>query len=163
MKQTHDAPKIQLKELISLHESRVAVIYTDWNAEIVQSLYLSCVSLLQKKKLKDKNLISIKVPGSFELPTAAKLILENEKVDAVICLGCIVKGETSHFEFISSAVTNAIMELNLKYNTPVIFGVITPHNFQQAKDRAGGSVGNKGAEAAVAAMQMIALNQKFKS
>ena len=161
MSASHNAPIVDLKKLISLSDSKIAVITTEWNFEITNALHAACIQLLKKKKIKDKNLFQYSVPGSFELPAAAKMVIENRKVDAVICLGCVIKGQTSHFEFISTAVTNGIMDLNLRYNVPVILGVITPHNLEQAKDRAGGKVGNKGTEAAIAAIKMIELKNKI--
>ena len=102
------------------------------------------------------------VPGSYELTLGAQLQLETQDVDAVICLGCVIQGETRHFDFICDAVAHGITNLNIKYLKPVIFGVLTPNNQQQAIDRAGGKHGNKGDEAAATAIKMLALKQKLK-
>ncbi len=97
------------------------------------------------------------VPGTFELPYAAQKLIKDEKLDAAICIGCVIKGDTDHDKYINAAVTNAIMDLNLKHELPVIFGVLTPNTKQQALDRAGGKHGNKGVEAAVSALKMSAI------
>ncbi len=97
------------------------------------------------------------VPGSFELPLGALRLLNTEKYNSVICLGCVIQGETRHFDFICDAVSHGIMDLNLRTNTPVIFGVLTTNTLQQAKDRAGGKHGNKGVEAGITALKMIAI------
>ena len=112
--------------------------------------------------MKGKNITTLEVPGSFELPSAAKMVVENRKVDAVICLGCIIKGETRHDEFIAQAVARGIMDLNLRYNIPFIFGVLTCETREQAIDRAGGKHGNKGVEAAATAIKMIAIKNSLR-
>ena len=103
----------------------------------------------------------LNVPGSFELPLGAKWILEAHAPDAVLCLGCVIQGETRHFDFICQAVSEGIMQLGLEYKTPVIFGVLTTENKQQALDRSGGKYGNKGVEAAVSALHMASHKRKF--
>ena len=97
------------------------------------------------------------VPGSFELPLGAQWLIESKQVDAVLCLGCVIQGETRHFDFICSSVAKGIVDLNLKFSKPVIFGVLTTDNQEQALERAGGKHGNKGTEAAVTALQMLSL------
>ena len=104
----------------------------------------------------------IKVPGTFELTLAAQSLLEYTSADAVIVLGCVIQGDTRHFDFICNGVTQGITELNIKYNKPVIFGVLTTNDLQQAKDRSGGKLGNKGDEAAVTAIQMVAMQNALK-
>jgi 6,7-dimethyl-8-ribityllumazine synthase len=104
----------------------------------------------------------ITVPGAFELPSGAKLLLSQLSLDAVVCIGCVIKGETKHDEYISQAVANGIMQLSLMSGKPVIFGVLTPLDMQQALDRAGGKYGNKGIEAAHTALQMIQLQADIK-
>lgn len=99
------------------------------------------------------------VPGSYELPIGAKWLLDTMSPDAVICLGCVIQGETKHFDFICQAVSIGIMQLNLDYSIPVVFGVLTTESKQQAIDRSGGRHGNKGVEAAVTAIQMAALHR----
>src|SRR5207244_851233 len=111
---------------------------------------------------KHENIIRHNVPGSFELPAGAVFFAEYHNVDAVICLGCVIQGETRHFEFICTAVSQGILNLSIKYQKPFIFGVLTTDNLEQAKERAGGKHGNKGVEAAATAIKMIALQKEMR-
>ena len=104
----------------------------------------------------------MQVPGSFELTAGAKMIADEHKVDAVICLGCVIKGETSHNEYINYAVANGLTNLSMVYGRPFVFGVLTPDTEEQALDRAGGKHGNKGVEAAVTAIRMAAIKKGLK-
>jgi len=154
--------EVALDEIPEMKDARVAIITSEWNHEITQALLYGCMSMLKKVILKKKNIIQLRVPGSFELPSAAKMVVEQKKVDAVICLGCIIKGETRHDEFISQAVAKGIMDLNLRYNIPFIFGVLTCETMEQARDRAGGRHGNKGVEAAATAVKMMMVKSSLK-
>ena len=116
---------------------------------------------MKKHGALDENILLKYVPGSFELPLGAQYFAEMENVDAVILLGCVIQGETRHFDFICEGVTHGTMELNLKYNKPFIFGLLTTENEQQALDRAGGKHGNKGDEAAITAIKMVQLKNSF--
>jgi 6,7-dimethyl-8-ribityllumazine synthase len=140
---------------------RIAIVVSEYNEQITFALRDGCVDTLKKYGVKEKNIFVQPVPGAFELPLAAKWLFKAKKADAVICLGCVIKGDTDHDIYINKAVSQAIMELNLQTNTPFIFGVITPNNLQQAKDRAGGKHGNKGVECAVAALKMLALKNNL--
>ena len=140
---------------------RIAVLIADWNSEITHALKSACLETLLKQGVKSKNIFENRVPGSFELTSAASMIAQSLKPDAVICLGCVIKGETPHFDFISNAVAIGITELNIKYQLPFIFGVLTTNNFQEAKERAGGKHGNKGVEAAITALQMVTLKKNL--
>ena len=140
---------------------RLGIVVSEWNTDITEKLYQGCYNTLLKHKAKSENIISVYVPGSFELPQAAQLLLESQELDAVICLGCIIKGETSHDLHIASAVAHGIMNLGIDYSTPVIFGVITTENMKQAVDRAGGKYENKGDEAAKNELKMAALREKL--
>ncbi len=144
-------------------EFKFGIVVSDWNSEITYSLLSGCVETLKKNGVTDENIIIKHVPGSFELTLGAQLMAENEDVDAIICLGCIIQGETPHFTFICQGVSYGITQLNIDYNFPVIFGVLTTDNFQQAKERSGGAHGNKGVEAAVTAIKMAALKSDFES
>ena len=152
----HDASKIP-----SAKGMKVAIVVSEWNPEITEALYNGAVETLTGNGCKAKNISRINVPGSFELPSAAQFIAEKKKVDAIICIGCVIQGETRHFDFICDAVANGIVNVSLKYNLPVIFGVLTPNNMQQAKARAGGKHGNKGVEAAVTAIKMAAMKKSL--
>jgi len=135
------------------------IVVSEWNEEITGKLYKGAYNTLIKYGVKKTNIIKINVPGSFELPSGAQFILENTKADAVICLGCVIQGETRHFEFICNAVANGISSVGILYKKPVIFGVLTTNNQQQAKDRSGGKHGNKGDEAAYTVIKMVALQK----
>jgi 6,7-dimethyl-8-ribityllumazine synthase len=133
---------------------KFGIIVAEWNSEITNALYQGAVTTLAKHGALAQNIYTYCVPGSFELTSAADILLKQNKVDAVICLGCVIQGETRHFDFICNAVANGLSNVAVKYSKPVIFGVLTTDNQQQAIDRAGGIHGNKGDEAAVTAIKM---------
>lgn len=134
---------------------KIAIVVAEWNAKITGTLYQGAYNTLIKHKVKEENIISMPVPGSFELSGAADIALNKHKdLDAVICLGCVIQGDTKHFDFICEAVANGITNVGIKYSKPVIFGVLTTNDEQQAIDRAGGKHGNKGDEAAITALKM---------
>jgi 6,7-dimethyl-8-ribityllumazine synthase len=140
---------------------RIAIVVAEWNIEITGSLRDGALQTLLNNGVSEKNIILKYVPGSFELPMGAQLLCADKNIDAVICLGCVIQGETRHFDFICDAVANGVINVGLKYNKPVIFGVLTPNTLQQAQDRAGGKHGNKGDEAAVTALKMIHLQKSL--
>jgi len=140
---------------------RFGIVVAEWNSEITFALAEGAVSTLKKHGAATENIVVKYVPGTFELPLGAQYFAEHENVDAIIALGCVIQGETRHFDFICQGVTQGIMDLNLKYNKPFIFGVLTTENQQQAADRAGGRLGNKGDEAAVTAIKMVDLRARF--
>lgn len=133
------------------------IVVADWNAHITHALYQGCYDTLVKHGASPDNIHTMQVPGSFELPAGARILNGHHKTDAVICLGCVIKGETSHNEYINHAVANGLVNLSIASGKPFIFGVLTPNDEQQAIDRAGGIHGNKGVEAAVTAIRMAAL------
>jgi len=136
------------------------VVVSDWNHEITHALERGCRELLIRQGVSEDHIIKRSVPGTFELPLAAKWLLENHpSLDGVICLGCVIQGETPHFDFICNATSQGIMNLGISHSKPVIFGVITTLNMQQAKDRSGGHHGNKGEEAAATAIRMAVLKK----
>lgn len=141
---------------------KIGIAVAQWNTEITSALLSGAKETLLKHNVKEENIGVIKVPGTFELTLAAQSLLEYTSVDAVIVLGCVIQGDTRHFDFICNGVTQGITELNIKYNKPVIFGVLTTNDLQQAKDRSGGKLGNKGDEAAVTAIQMVAMQNALK-
>ena len=146
----------------SAGKMRFGIVVAEWNTEITESLYKGAEAILLKHGAKKKNIIRKNVPGSFELPLGAQFLAEYARVDAVICIGCVIQGETKHAEFISNAVSQGLVNLGIKYNKPFVFGVLTPNNMEQAKARAGGKYGNKGDEAAITAIKMAALQKEFK-
>ncbi|MBC7743572.1 MAG: 6,7-dimethyl-8-ribityllumazine synthase [Flavobacterium sp.] len=141
-------------EIPSAEKFRFGIIVSEWNHEITNSLYKGAFNVLLKHNADEKNILTLYVPGSFELTSAADMLLSSKTLNAVICLGCVIQGETPHFDFICQAVASGISNVTIKHNKPVIFGVLTTGNLQQAIDRSGGSHGNKGEEAAVTAIKM---------
>jgi 6,7-dimethyl-8-ribityllumazine synthase len=141
-------------------EMSFGIVVADWNRDITHALYEACVETLTKHGTKKENLYVAQVPGAFELPAGARILAGREKLDAVICLGCVIKGETQHDEYINNAVANGLMNLSLTTGKPFIFGLLTPNTHEQAVDRAGGKHGNKGVEAAVTALRMAALKKE---
>lgn len=140
---------------------RFALVVAEWNTEITNELFKGAYDTLIRHKVKKNNITIHYVPGSFELPLAASWLAGTDQYDALICLGCVIQGETRHFEFISDAVANGIMDAGIKTGIPVIFGVLTTDNIEQAMDRAGGKHGNKGTEAAVTALKMAHLKKNI--
>jgi 6,7-dimethyl-8-ribityllumazine synthase len=138
-----------------ISNSKFAVVVSEWNEEVTESLYSGVYSTLMEHGASKENIIRKNVPGSFELSLGAQWMAEQQDIDAVICIGCVIQGETKHFDFICDAVAHGITNVSLKYNKPVVFGVLTPNSQKQALDRAGGKYGNKGDEAAITAVKML--------
>ena len=138
-----------------LSSKKIAIVISEWNEEITESLYEGAYHSLIENGLPRENIITAHVPGSFELSLGAQKMASIKGIDAVICLGCVIQGETRHFEFICQSVAEGLKDVALKYDKPVIFGVLTTDNYQQALDRAGGKYGNKGDEAAITALKML--------
>ena len=143
-------------------DMRFAIVVSDWNSEITYALRDAAYNTLLANSAKKENINIYYVPGSFELPLAAQYAAEYSEVDAVICIGCVIQGETKHFDFICQSVAQGLMLLGGRFNKPFIFGVLTTNNLLQAQERSGGKHGNKGDEAAVTAIKMIALKKSFK-
>lgn len=143
-------------------EMRFGIIVSDWNREITWKLLEGAVNTLKKHGANDENIVIKHVPGSFELTLGAQLLAENDDLDGVICLGCVIQGETPHFDYICQGVTQGITQLNMEYNIPFIFGVLTTLTQEQAVERAGGQHGNKGNEAAITAIKMAALQRDIE-
>ncbi|HHG83569.1 MAG TPA: 6,7-dimethyl-8-ribityllumazine synthase [Bacteroidetes bacterium] len=134
----------------------VAILVSKWNSTITHVLRDGAIATLKAAGIPPENILIREVPGAYELPAAAQFVLESKpRIHAVICLGVVIQGETRHFDFICESVGQGIREVGMKHSKPVIFGVLTPNTKQQALDRAGGKYGNKGEEAAVAALEMI--------
>ncbi len=140
----------------SAEHMKFGMVVSEWNQRITFALAESAKNTLKKHGAKEENIALSYVPGSFELPLGGQLLAESGDFDAIILLGCVIQGETRHFDFICQGVTQGTMELNLKYNLPFIFGVLTTANQEQAIARAGGKYGNKGDEAAITAIKMAA-------
>ncbi|MBL0742373.1 6,7-dimethyl-8-ribityllumazine synthase [Chryseolinea lacunae] len=144
-----------VKSSINLLKKKFAIVVAEWNEEITEALYEGAVAGLVANGVKKSNIVRKNVPGTFELSLGALWMGEKKNIDAVICLGCVIQGDTPHFDYICQAVAYGITEANLKTRKPVIFGVLTTLNKQQAMDRAGGKFGNKGEEAALTAIGML--------
>lgn len=142
---------------------RFAIVVSEWNTEITEALFNGAKETLLKFGAKSDDIVRRNVPGSYELTLGAQLFAERKEFDAIICIGVVIQGETKHFDFICDAVGHGITNLNIKYNLPVIFGVLTPNTMQQALDRAGGMHGNKGDEAAITAIKMAALKKELEN
>jgi 6,7-dimethyl-8-ribityllumazine synthase len=159
---TKDLSEYDFSSVPSAANMRFGIVVAEWNSEITLALANGAVATLKKHRATDENILLKYVPGSFELPLGAQFLAEYEEVDAVIILGCVIQGETRHFDYICEGVTQGIKDLNLKYNKPFIFGLLTTLTQQQAFDRAGGIHGNKGDEAAVTAIKMVHLKNSMQ-
>lgn len=158
----HDLSSIRYQGQGDHSETVVTILVSKWNDTVTGALSMGALSTLLEAGVPKQNIAVRNVPGTYELPIAAQMVLAADpSVDAVICLGCVVQGETRHFEFICQSTAQGIKDVSLKYNRPVIFGVLTPDTMQQALDRAGGKYGNKGQEAAVAALEMVDLHNSL--
>jgi 6,7-dimethyl-8-ribityllumazine synthase len=158
---TRDLSDYDIHSVPSGDNMRFGIVVSEWNFQITSALAEGAVNTLKRHGVRDEDIMVKYVPGSFELPLGAQYFAEMENVDAVILLGCVIQGETRHFDFICQGVTQGTVELNLKYNKPFIFGILTTENEQQALDRSGGKHGNKGDEAAVTAIKMVYLKTSF--
>lgn len=136
---------------------RFGIVVSEWNTEVTEGLYNGAIEALLDCGAVQENIIRWDVPGSFELTYGSKKMIATQKVDAVIAIGSVIQGETKHFDFVCSATAQGIKDLNVLTETPVIFCVLTDNNLQQAIDRSGGKHGNKGTEAAIAAIKMVVL------
>jgi len=140
---------------------RFGIVVSEWNSEITDNLNHGAYDTLIKHGAIPENITTIYVPGSYELIFGCKLLLKNQKMDAVIAIGNVIQGETKHFDFVCEAVAHGIKDLNLQYDIPTIFCVLTDTTKQQSQDRSGGKHGNKGIECAVAAIKMAALKNNL--
>lgn len=139
---------------------RFGIVVSEWNKDITDGLYKGALEALLDCGVVKENIVPIAVPGSFELVYGCKKLIErNKELDAVIAIGSVIQGETKHFDFVCSATAQGVKDLNLTYDVPVIFCVLTDNTLQQAIDRSGGKHGNKGVEAAIAAIKMAAIKQ----
>ena len=140
-------------------DMKIGIVVSQWNNKITDGLFNGAFTTLIESGISENNIEKIEVPGSFELIFGAK-ILSRKDIDAIICLGSVIQGETKHFDYVCQAVSNGIKDLNITLNIPVIFGVLTDNTIEQASNRSGGKHGNKGIEAAVTAIKMAYLNQQ---
>jgi len=142
--------------LSEVKEMKFGIVVSNWNKNITDNLFDGAYKTLVKYGVKEENIIKIEVPGSFELVYGCKIMSKNN-VDAVIAIGCIIKGETDHYDYICSSVSSGITQLNIINDIPIVFCVLTDHNIEQSISRSGGKHGNKGIESAVAAIKMACI------
>lgn len=154
---TRDLSAYDPKAVPNASEMRFGIVVSDWNSEITGALLSGATKTLSLHGVAAENIVVKHVPGTFELTIGGQWLAEYDDLDGVICLGCVIQGETPHFTYICQGVTQGITQLNLDYNIPFIFGVLTTLTREQALERAGGIHGNKGDEAAVTAIRMAAL------
>lgn len=140
---------------------KVGIVVSEWNDSITMNLLKGAKDALLENGVNEKNILIRFVPGAFELPLGAQFMCEFTDVDGVIAIGVVIKGETKHFDFVCDAATQGIKDVNLEFNTPVAFCLLTDNNIQQSMDRSGGKHGNKGIECAIACMKMIAMKKDF--
>ena len=149
-------------DILPLEDVRIGIVLSEWNNDITDRLLDGALTFLSDR-IKEEDILTYRVPGSFELPLGAQWLFEEEDVDAVICIGCVIRGETAHFDFVSQACAQGVMEVGLKHSRPVIFCVLTDDNKEQSLARSGGVHGNKGVEAAVSARKMIQVQRTLGS
>ena len=140
---------------------KIGIVVSEWNDQITLNLLEGAKEALIDNGVKIENIDIRFVPGAFELPLGCQLICENTNVDGVIAIGVVIQGETKHFDFVCDAATQGIKDVNLKYNSPVSFCLLTDNSMQQSIDRSGGIHGNKGIECAIACLKMVALKKSF--
>lgn len=143
------------EQILPKRDYKIAIVTAKWNWEVTGSLLAGAEQYLETCGIKADRVIQHVVPGTYELTLGAQKMAKKPEIDAVIVLGCVVKGETPHFDYICQAVALGVMEVGLKFDKPVVFGVLTTNDMQQALERAGGKLGNKGTEAAASALHML--------
>ncbi|WP_298114974.1 6,7-dimethyl-8-ribityllumazine synthase [uncultured Bacteroides sp.] len=158
----HNLSDYDFKSVPDASNMKFGIVVSEWNHNITGALLKGAVETLKKHGAKDENILVKTVPGSFELTFGANQLLEYTEVDAVIVLGCVVRGDTPHFDYVCMGVTQGITELNANSDKPVIFGLITTNTMEQAEERAGGRLGNKGDECAITAIKMIDFAWSFQ-
>lgn len=139
------------------NNKKYAIVVARFNHFITDRLLEGCLDTLKRHEVKDEEISIVRVPGAFEIPLAAKKLSKKEDVDAVICLGAVIRGDTPHFDYVCAEVSKGVAHVGLEIEKPVIFGVVTTDNVDQAVQRAGVKSGNKGAEAAISAIEMANL------
>ncbi len=158
MSKSQNTESQKIEKIFDCSNYKFGIVVSEWHSDITFKMEENSLNILKLANCQSKNIHIVKVPGSFELPLAAKMLSKKKNLQGVICLGCVIKGETPHFDFISSSVSDAIMKLNLELEIPVIFGVLTVETLKQAEERI-----NKGAEAAKSLIKMTELKSKLKT
>lgn len=153
--------EVHKAEGLSAAGLRIGLVVSEWNSRITEALLEGALATLRQLGADEEGILVERVPGAFELPYGAKLLARMTDVDGIICLGCVIRGETPHFDYVCQAATQGILQVGLELELPVIFGVLTVDTLEQALDRAGGKHGNKGSEAALALVKMVLLAEKM--
>ena len=153
---------LNLEDLPYASDMRIGIVVCEWNSHITTPLMEATTATLREPGVKPEHILVRSVPGSFELIFGANKIVKSGLVDGVIAIGCIIRGDTPHFDFIAQGCTNGLAQLNANGNIPVIFGVLTTNTLEQAQQRAGGSLGNKGVEYALTAIKMIDYSRSYE-
>ncbi len=149
-------------EVPSAKGMKIGILVSEWNSEVTFAMKEGAVQTLEEAGANADDIIVRHVPGSFELTAGAQMMAGYTSVDAIICIGCVIRGETPHFDYICQGVTAGLTQISIDFEIPVIFGVLTTNNIEQALDRSGGKHGNKGVEAAVTAIKMVLLKRDFQ-
>ena len=152
----YDKSKIQTDA-----DLKIGIVVSEWNEDITSNLTKGAVQTLLENNVSNENIKIQKVPGAFELPLGAQLLLKNQKLDGIIAIGAVIQGETKHFDFVCQGATEGIMRVMLDFNTPISFCVLTDNTKEQSIARSGGKLGNKGIEAAVSLLQMITVHKSL--
>ena len=151
----HNLSDYDFNSVPNAEEMKFGIVVSEWNANITGALLDGAVKTLKKHGVKEENILVKTVPGSFELTFGANQMMENSDIDAIIIIGCVIKGDTPHFDYVCMGVTQGVAQLNATGDIPVIYGLITTNTMEQAEDRAGGKLCNKGDECAITAIKMI--------
>ena len=144
-----------------IEDATVGIVVSRWNSMITEAMLEGALSTLKANGVNKDSITIVRCPGSYEIPLTAQWLLETKRYDGVIALGVVIRGVTPHFKYVCNAVNRGVIDLNLRFSTPVAFGVLTTDNVQQALDRVGDK-GNKGSEASLALLEMIAIRQNLK-
>ena len=158
----HNLSDYDFNSVPDASDMRFGIVVSEWNSNITGALLEGAVTTLKKHGVKDENLLVQTVPGSFELTFGSVQMIKSGKVDAVIAIGCVVRGDTPHFDYVCAGTTQGIAHLNATCDIPVIYGLITTNTMEQAEDRAGGKLGNKGDEGAITAIKMVDFKRQLK-
>lgn len=152
-----------LPVFLNSEKTKIGIVVSEWYQDINERLLEACKTTLIKGGIEEHQIIVETVPGTFELPVGAKMLLQKYSLDAVICIGCVIKGETKHDEYISNSVSQGLINLGIMSGKPIVFGVLTPNTKEQAEERSGGKYGNKGEEAGITAIKMVNLAYRLKN
>ncbi len=158
----HNLSEYDLNSVPSAQGMRFGIVVSEWNNNITGALLQGAYDTLTKHGASEEDITVMTVPGSFELVFGASQMVKSGKMDAVIAIGCVVRGDTPHFDYICEGTTQGLASLNERFDVPVIYGLLTCNNMEQAQDRAGGTLGNKGDECAVTAIKLVDYYRKIK-